>query len=52
MSKHQNPKENEGHDGFIWSQLRPAVFVIILTLALAVASVAPALARGIGSFGW
>jgi hypothetical protein len=51
MSDYRNPKENEGHDGFIWSR-RPAVFAVILTLALALASVAPALARGIGSFGW
>ncbi len=52
MSDHQTPKENEGHDGFIWSRRRPAVFAIILTLALALASTVPALARGIGSFGW
>ncbi|MEW6716039.1 MAG: hypothetical protein AB1345_00825 [Chloroflexota bacterium] len=45
------PQTNEKHDGTIWSKRTRMLYILALTLVLALANFAPALAAGVGWIG-
>ncbi len=51
MSTHNQPRADEGHDGFVWSQRARTVYAVLLALAIALTVAAPTLAAGEVFFG-
>jgi hypothetical protein len=49
MSHYREPKDNEGHDGFIWSK---RLFAVIMALGIALIGAGNALAGGFSSWGY
>ena len=51
LSEKEDRRDNEGHDGYIWSQRARVLFAVAVTLALSLTGVVQVFASGFGTFG-